>query len=138
MTAPIDVTPAVLQSFERGGGFASSPVAGAALRRWLGGEDEPGERLHAPGYESLAHTLRLAFDQATTGKGADRHAQGLPFADQPMQKLCALYGVGFALGQAGKKMQEAQRLPRDAAIRELLGAINYAAGAIVFLEGPSA
>jgi hypothetical protein len=75
-----------------------------------------------------------AFNQACTGKGYERHANGLPFDQQPMQKLCELYGVGFALGQAAKKAQESQRLERDAAVRELLGAINYLAGAIIFLE----
>jgi hypothetical protein len=35
------------------------------------------------------------------------------------------------LGQAIKKILESQRLPKGAAIHELLGAINYLAGAII-------
>jgi hypothetical protein len=46
-----------------------------------------------------------------------------------------LTGSGFALGQAIKKMEESQRLPnKEAAIQELLGAIVYIAGAIIYLE----
>ncbi|MGN6659094.1 MAG: hypothetical protein ACTHKN_08880 [Achromobacter mucicolens] len=92
------------------------------------------EALGAPGYETLHSVLRRAFAQAAHGKGAERHAQGAPFDQQPMQRLCELYGVGFALGQAAKKAQESQRLPHDRAVAELLGAINYIAGAIIHME----
>lgn len=87
-----------------------------------------------PGYESLIEVLIRAYDQASIGKGAERHGKDKPFTEQPMQHLIELYGQGFALGQAGKKMQEALRLPHDAAIRELLGAINYIAGAVIHME----
>lgn len=86
------------------------------------------------GYESLANVLERAYDQATTGKGHERHAQDLPFDQQPMQKLIDLYGPGFALGQAAKKAQESQRLPAGRDVAELLGAINYLAGAVIALE----
>lgn len=86
------------------------------------------------GYERLADVLERAFDQAATGKGHDRHAQDLPFEQQPMQKLIDLYGPGFALGQAAKKAQESQRLPAGRDVAELLGAINYLAGAVIALE----
>lgn len=86
------------------------------------------------GYEKLAEVLRRAFDQAATGKGNVRHANGLPFDKQPMQDLMRAHGVGFATGQAAKKLQESHGLQREAAIRELLGAIVYTAGAIIFLE----
>jgi hypothetical protein len=85
-------------------------------------------------YEDLRAVLDRAFDQATKGKGAERHAQGRPFNDQPMQHLIDLYGQGFSLGQAGKKMQESMRLPHDRAVAELLGAIVYIAGTIVSME----
>lgn len=88
-----------------------------------------------PGYESLYAVLFRALDQAQAGKGAERHAQGQPFDQQPMQSLIKLYGPGFALGQAAKKSQEALRLPtRDRQVAELLGAINYIAGAVIALE----
>lgn len=85
-------------------------------------------------YISLQAVLDRAFEQAAYGKGAERHAQSKPFEEQPMQKLIELYGTGFALGQAGKKMQESQRMEVDAAVRELYGAINYIAGTIIHLE----
>lgn len=88
----------------------------------------------AHGYESLSDVLSRAFNQAAKGKGAERHATGLPFDQQPMQQIIKLYGDGFALGQAAKKMQEAQRMESEAAVRELLGAINYIAGAIIYIE----
>ena len=88
----------------------------------------------ADNYASLSNVLRRAYNQASSGKGQERHGQDLPFAKQPMQLIQDLCGEGFALGQAMKKMQESQRLPHDAAIRELLGAINYIAGAIIHKE----
>ncbi len=86
------------------------------------------------GYSSLADVLNRAFDQAARGKGAQRHAQGQAFNRQPMQDLIRLHGVGFATGQASKKAQESHRLPRSHAVAELLGAINYLAGAIIAIE----
>lgn len=85
-------------------------------------------------YHHLSTVLDEALAQASEGKGRERHAQDLPFHEQPMQQLIDLYGMGFALGQAGKKMQESQRLAYDAARTELLGAIVYIAGAIVAMD----
>ncbi len=85
-------------------------------------------------YHHLSTVLDEALEQASEGKGRERHAQDLPFHEQPMQQLIDLYGMGFALWQAGKKMQESQRLPHDAARNELLGAIVYIAGAIVAMD----
>lgn len=86
------------------------------------------------GYEQLADVLARAFKQAAHGKGKERHACGQPFVEQPMMQLTVLHGLGFPLGQAGKKCQEAQRLPTDRAVHELLGAIVYIAGAVVALD----
>lgn len=88
----------------------------------------------ANGYESLRDVLDRAFAQAASGKGHERHAVNKPFDQQPMQELISLYGVGFALGQAAKKAQESQRLPAGRDVAELLGAINYLAGAVIALE----
>jgi len=89
-------------------------------------------------YACLRDVLRAAYDQAAAGKGAERHANGLPFEDQPMQHLIAAHGVGFAAGQASKKLVEAQgmldRGDVPAAVREILGAIVYAAGVAVYIE----
>lgn len=117
---------------------AAEPAPAPAPEPAATGEEATGPNplyhLDVPGYDALAGVLRQAFAQAASGKGRDRHAQGQPFEDQPMQQLIRLYGLGFALGQAGKKAQEAQRLPRDRAVHELLGAINYLAGAVIALE----
>lgn len=91
--------------------------------------------LDAPGYASLANVLQRAFAQASAGKGKERHANALPFDQQPMQTIASQFGVGFLLGQAAKKSQESQALPPGRDVAELLGAINYLAGAVIFLEG---
>lgn len=87
-----------------------------------------------PGYESLQGVLQRALDQAQDGKGAERHADSKPFHEQPMQTIAAQVGIGFLTGQAIKKTQESQGLPAGRDVAELLGAINYLAGAIIFLE----
>lgn len=87
-----------------------------------------------PGYESLAGVLQRALDQAQSGKGAERHANSLPFHKQPMQTIAGQVGVGFLTGQAIKKTQEGQTLPAGRDVAELLGAINYLAGAVIFME----
>jgi hypothetical protein len=91
--------------------------------------------MNTPGYESLAAVLQRAYDQAAKGKGAERHAVSRPFTEQPMQSISGLLQSPIGLlYQAMKKIQESQRLDKDAGVRELLGAINYLAGAIIFVE----
>ncbi len=52
-----------------------------------------------------------------------------------MQTISRLIGSHDGLlYQAVKKIQESKRMDKDAAVRELLGAINYIAGAVIFLE----
>lgn len=91
--------------------------------------------MNTPGYESLAAVLQRAYDQAAKGKGAERHADHRPFTAQPMQTISELLGTPDGLlYQAMKKIQESKRLDKDAGVRELLGAINYLAGAVIFIE----
>ena len=91
--------------------------------------------MNVPGYERLADVLQRAYDQAARGKGKERHAQDLPFHQQPMQAVIQLHGVGFATGQASKKASEALRLPTlERQVAELLGAIVYLSGAVIALE----
>lgn len=103
-------------------------------RHMLMDDEEPPKQFPAPGYGELYDVLVQAHDQAAYGKGNERHATGQPFVEQPIMKLTGLYGPGFPLGQAGKKMQESLRLPKEMAKRELLGAINYIAAQIIALE----
>lgn len=90
------------------------------------------------GYEALQAVLDAAMDQAANGKGRERHASGEPFDAQPMATIGRLVGLGFPLGQACKKAQEAARMAAAGeparARAELLGAINYLAGAVILLD----
>lgn len=86
-------------------------------------------------YTALQDVLDRAYDQASSGKGAERHGQDLPFEEQPMQTISRLLNTDKGmLYQAVKKVQESARMDKSPAVRELLGAINYIAGAIIYLE----
>lgn len=87
-----------------------------------------------PGYEMLVAVLQDAHDQAAVGKGDERHANGLPFHEQRMQQISTQLdsdkGMAF---QVSKKMTEGLQFD-DHARREaeLLGAINYLAGIVIY------
>jgi hypothetical protein len=86
-------------------------------------------------YSVLAQGFRRAHEQVALGEGAKRHGQGAPFDQQPTQTISRLVGTNRGmLYPAVKKCQESTRLPREAAVFELLGAINYLAGAGIYLE----
>lgn len=92
--------------------------------------------MHVPGYEKLAAALNAAYNQAAVGKGKERHAtDDVPFHEQPMTVINRQLGSidGF-IYQAHKKSLEAKRLPLERAQAELLGAMNYLAGAWIELE----
>lgn len=89
-------------------------------------------------YSSLKRVLDMAYDQASSGKGKERHANNDSFESQPICQIPRYQGsIDFVTGQAIKKCLEVTKLPTvDAKVRELLGAINYiAAGIIVLQEG---
>lgn len=90
-------------------------------------------------YHSLKGVLDRAYHQAAYGKGSERHADGQPFHEQPIMQIAASHGIGFLTGQAEKKMREAigmlKRGQHEAAQRELLGAIVYAAAAHIHIDG---
>lgn len=97
-------------------------------------------------YEILRTMLLKAYDQATSGKGLERHAQGRDFSDQPIFQIQELLGFNGYVGpafQAIKKIQEgvnnysSGRFDYAALEKELLGAINYIA-AILIHEAPPA
>lgn len=96
---------------------------------------------HAADYAELRRVLDLALRAASQGKGRERHADGNPFPEQPMIAIARMVGVGFPLGQAMKKCQEAARFaarrhlaPSSLAKAEILDAIVYLAGAHIALE----
>lgn len=87
-------------------------------------------------YARLQAVLDAAYQQASAGKGAVRHANGLPFEEQRMISISRLLkserGMAY---QVCKKVAEGLDLPtHDARVKELLGAINYIAGIVVYLE----
>lgn len=89
--------------------------------------------MNTPGYEQLAAVLQAAFDQAAKGKGAERHANELPFHAQRMQSISAMLDSDAGMAyQVCKKIAEARGMPHAARERELLGAIVYTAGMIIY------
>lgn len=106
-------------------------VEAAARLAWL---VEKG-KLAQDSYATLRAVLDRALAQASGGKGRERHAvEGEPFERQQICEVTRRLGHGFSRGQAVKKIYEAQRLPRERAVAELLGAINYIAASIIVLE----
>lgn len=95
---------------------------------------KPTHNFDVPGYEKLRDVMYRSYEQAAVGKGVERHANGKPFHEQPIAIGIQHFGVGGALFQAFKKMEEAQRLPVEAAVKELLGAMVYISAAVNELE----
>ncbi len=95
---------------------------------------QPERVMDAPGYEHLAAVLKDAYAQAAFGKGKERHANDLPFDHQPMQTISRLLGNPTGMTyQVCKKVVEAMNMKdRAARRRELLGAIVYLAGVVVY------
>ena len=88
-----------------------------------------------PGYESLATVYDSAIEQASEGKGKERHAEaGEPYENQIICEVARRVGLGYPLGQAVKKIYESQRLGGDAGLQELLGALNYVAAAFIVMQ----
>lgn len=97
---------------------------------------EPMEYTKDP-YSSLRGVLEGAYDQACAGKGKERHAYSdeEPFENQLICEMGRrLGGARGPLYQAVKKIYESDRLDTQAAVRELYGAINYIAAAIILRQ----
>lgn len=98
----------------------------------------PSKEWDEDNYTALAGVFDLAMEQAAQGKGAERHASGERFEEQVMVRLTGLYGLGFPFGQVAKKCQEAARMvgweQPDRAVAEILGAMNYLAGAVIAIH----
>jgi hypothetical protein len=92
-------------------------------------------RMDVPGYEALARQLHAAYLQSASGKGRERHANDLPFHEQPIMQIARMSGIGGHVYQVGKKAQEAgsmvSRGEFDRAIEEFKGVIVYAAAAML-------
>jgi hypothetical protein len=88
-------------------------------------------------YAPLRGVLDAAYNQSAHGKGKVRHANAKPFTQQPIMEIGRMVGLGYQLGQAMKKAQEAggmaARGETEAAQAELLGAIVYLSAAHILL-----
>lgn len=84
-------------------------------------------------YYLIGQVLQEALLQCAHGKGKERHADDDPFDEQPIMWIEEHF-KSFQLGQAVKKIHESQRLDKEAAIAELLGAINYIAAQVIYLK----
>lgn len=97
-------------------------------------------------YEEEKHPLEYVFldvlKQVNEEKGKERHGRtingkDLTFSDQPIMMITHSVGVGFPLGQAMKKLSEVPVILKskgeEAAYKEILGAIAYAASAAIYI-----
>lgn len=86
-----------------------------------------------PKYDSLYKVLLSAYNQASNGKGKERHQlnNDEPFENQKICEIARRLSVDYNLGQAVKKIYESKRLADQRDIAELYGAINYIAAAII-------
>ncbi len=91
--------------------------------------------LELDGYDELRKVLAAAVEQASRGKGKERHAtEGEAFEDQQIVQEGRWLGTNHGqIFQARKKAMESTRLPPDRARTELLGAIVYLAAAVILL-----
>lgn len=88
----------------------------------------------AKGYEVVAEILQKALDQAQSGKGRERHGQGLPFTEQRILSISrALRTDGGLAYQVEKKIQEGREFDDlEQLERELCGAIIYTVAMIIY------
>ncbi len=86
-----------------------------------------------PKYDSLYKVLLAAYNQASNGKGKERHQLNDEehFENQKICEIARRLSVDYNLGQAVKKIYESKRLTDGRDIAELYGAINYIAAAII-------
>lgn len=106
---------------------------GVAAARQVGSQIANG----GPAYAALREVLDMALEQASIGKGKERHAPNDErFEDQRMLSISRLlaseYGMAY---QVCKKVSEGLILPTtERKVAELLGAINYIAGIVIYLR----
>lgn len=87
-------------------------------------------------YLPLLRTFLGALEQAAYGKGRERHANDLPFTEQPILTMARMLDSDAGLAQQViKKTIEARSLAsKKARINELRGTLVYAAAMILFEE----
>lgn len=86
-------------------------------------------------YAELKEVLDAAFERASRGKGAERHADNRPFIKQDICTEQEFLGQGPIIFQIRKKAKETLRLKSNQAkINEYLDVIVYAAAAVIMLQ----
>ena len=87
-------------------------------------------------YKMLLEVFNKAYEQAAKGKGKERHVtvENESFEDQQICEIARRVGVGGPAYQAVKKIYEALSLSKEAAKKEILGAINYLAGMYIIID----
>lgn len=119
---------------------AATTVSDAAIleaHEFLKAVDEPGRQVAV-----ARHPLELVFNaavaQAASGKGNERHGNGADFMEQPWVSLTDGFGIGGPMFQASKKLRESMKFYHakeyDRFEREVLGALNYAAMAVLHVR----
>jgi len=88
-------------------------------------------KLKSSSYTPLLGVVLQAVSRAAFGKGLERHAGAFSFMKQPWYRSAHLFGWGFLLGQADKKISESLSLSPEESINELLDAIVYLGMAII-------
>ena len=93
------------------------------------------------GYEMLRDEFVAAVEQASGGKGKERHANDQPFDQQPILAITRLldgHPCAALAYQIIKKTIEAGRLVKlrgtDAAVAETYGVMNYAGAMAIRLK----
>lgn len=123
----------------RGVPGAEKAAADAKVDQMILGMGDTGPLPSGDGYDSLREVYDMALEQAKSGKGEERHANGLPFELQPICQGGRRFGPKSLVYQAWKKAHETPVLlgmdnGADRAVRELLGVMNYAAAAIIVIN----
>jgi phage terminase large subunit GpA-like protein len=86
-------------------------------------------------YAELQEVLDKAFERASNGKGAERHADDKPFCQQDICTEQIFLGQAPIIYQIRKKAKETLRLKTNTGkINEYLDIIVYAAAAIIMLQ----
>ncbi len=132
-------------------------LAGVAIHAFMLSPGSPGVKIavvsvaelirvlekSAPNRERREGVYQMALDQAQSGKGVQQHGKNFndgseapkPFTEQAIFTITKMVGGGFCIGQAIKKISEAMvkfdRGEKDACVRELLGAMVYAASTLI-------
>lgn len=88
------------------------------------------------GFEPLRFALAKAVERSAQGKGVRHQSRkGESFLDQRIMRSARQFGLGFALGQIAKKVEEVPKFRnKERKQNELLDIIVYAASAWLALE----